>query len=274
MYKHEVIELLHTKLDVAYSNFDYDKTCIIVCPGWGETIEVLSYSMKELEKLNRPIIVLEHPKQLQPMSNPTNYHDNQYQKARNIIGVVEHFNLHKVDLIAHSEGAVNGLIAASIKPDLFRSISMLNPAGIVKYKTSLMFVVNMIRKIVLDAKRSYKSTINWALFKHHLFTVKSHGFAGFRMLWHDINSSAQQPIVGLVASLARYGVFTTIIAGKEDVIFPSKKIKQYINTDKIDKYIEVDGWHDELHYNPVKYQKIIRDTLKEVDAIQKLDQEQ
>ena len=269
MYKHETVSLEHADVNVAYANFDYDKTCMLVCPGWGESLDVLGYSMKELLKLNRPIVVLEHPKQFQPAANPTDYYDNQYQKAKDILGVAKHFNLLKVDLITHSEGSMNGLIAGSIKPDLIRSATLLNPSGIIEYKSSFMFATSMIRKIAVDAKRTYRNKIQWNIFKHHFWSGKAHGYNGIKRLILDLNAATRISIVSLVSSLNKYGVFIAVVAGKDDIIFPSDKIKKYLNEEKIDKYVEVDGWHDELHYNPKKYNKIIGDILREVDEVEK-----
>ncbi len=59
------------------------------------------------------------------------YPKEEVRKALNILGVLEEKDVEKTDVIAHSEGAVNTLIAASLYPEKFRNIVLFGPAGLI-----------------------------------------------------------------------------------------------------------------------------------------------
>ena len=64
----------------------------------------------------------------------------QLSKVLGVIESLEYLGADRVDAIAHSEGAIHAIVAASLYPEKFRSITLVNPAGIVGNQgfTSLM----------------------------------------------------------------------------------------------------------------------------------------
>lgn len=266
MFKHEVISAKHADIRVASINLNKKGSCMLLCPGWGESIEILKYSMNELKRLNRPLVVLEHPRQFKPVDNPLDVHNNQYQKAHNIISVIKHFNLSQIDLISHSEGSMNGLVAASINPEIFRSVTLLNPSGIVRFRSRAHFLMTLCRKVAVDAKRVRKMPQHGEIFKLHTKMGKKHGVVNTKQLREDLSSATKFSILGLISSLVKSNIFISVVAAKDDVLYPANSIKQRLETNQINKYVETEGWHDEMHYNPEKYAQIINEILTEIDG--------
>ncbi len=113
---------------------------ILLAPGWSETTATYKNSLKHIFARNDQVISLDHPRRGKAPGaealdnanraiNPEIVSRPELHKAQNIIAALEGSNVKKVDTIAHSEGAINVAIAASLRPDLFRNIVFVSPSG-------------------------------------------------------------------------------------------------------------------------------------------------
>ena len=104
-------------------------------PAWACTLPVYKLAITELAKLGRRVISLDHPRFGGSFSSAPSdesmkdYPQTQLRKALNILAVLEKKGIEKTDVIAHSEGAINTVIAAALQPEKFRNIVLYAPAG-------------------------------------------------------------------------------------------------------------------------------------------------
>lgn len=109
---------------------------VLIAPGWSDTVEVHEKGMKILADEGRRSLSLSHPRHGGTIAETFNeeaekYPDEEMRKAQSLLGFLEQKNIEKVDVVAHSEGAINACIAAMLQPEKFRSIILYAPAGLI-----------------------------------------------------------------------------------------------------------------------------------------------
>ncbi len=114
-----------------------DKVPLFIASGWGCSIEVYEQVFKIMVERGRRTISLNHPRQGGDLENKATeaeidtYPIEKLRKSYNILDVIEQKNIEKVDVLAHSEGAMNAILAAVLHPEKFRNIVLFGPAGMI-----------------------------------------------------------------------------------------------------------------------------------------------
>lgn len=252
----EVIDLVPPSVE--------DETPIFVAPGWTETPAVYKEVMKNLFKYRRILLTVGHPRKGGEPLNETEHKVEELRKATNLLRVLEAKGIEKAEFIAHSEGAINTTIAASIAPEQFESIVYVNPAGMVG-EAKLMeaverFMANMTADF-LRAKRDHSIREQFRI--RQLEGLKYIMANPFRALKETLAITTTE-IHHLLAELHYDGINLGILAAEDDVLFPEDKIKQYVKEDHIDAYRVIPGGHNELHYRPDHYSEAIMTMLDEI----------
>lgn len=113
---------------------------LFLAPGWSETTTTHKNTLKHIFAQNHQVISLDHPRlggtpsdqTLENAKEAVNAEDisrSELHKAQNIIAAIEASGAKRVDTITHSEGSINVALAASLRPDLFKNIVFVSPAG-------------------------------------------------------------------------------------------------------------------------------------------------
>lgn len=241
-----------------------NKTPIFVAPGWTETPTIYKEVMKSLFAYRRVLLTVGHPsKGGKPMSE-SEHKIEELRKATNLLRVLEVKAIEKADFIAHSEGAINTTIAASIAPEQFQSIVYVHPAGMIG-EARLMevierFMSNMTAEF-LRAKRDHTVRTQYRI--RQIEGLRYIMANPFRALREGLAISTTE-IHHLLAELHYDGINLGILAAEDDALFPEDKIKQYVKEDHIDAYRVIPGGHGELHYRPDHYSEAIMSMLEEI----------
>ena len=147
-------------LEIGFENAP-DKVPVVFSPGYGETPNTLKKSMRELASFKHRTMTFDHPqkeplkKHRQEISNfPETTYKYEIDKALNLLAVLKAKEISKADIIAHSEGAIYSIIAASIEPSKFRNIILYGGSGLVEMKdflSRIWFIMkNSLRQVVSD----------------------------------------------------------------------------------------------------------------------------
>lgn len=197
---------------------------ILFAPGWRETPELLKECMKEVYIKGRRVIALRHPVKL---TKPRNIHGNypliEYQKADTLLRVIKYKKLKRVDAIAHSEGGVNLTIAASIRPDKFRNLVLVTPAGLMGkdslFRLSLGFLQHL-RELsgmkILHIKTLRSSQDEKNILKR------------FNTLVKECSAMTSYDIHPLLIRLKKHSIKIAVLAGEKDTVFPLEKVKRHL----------------------------------------------
>ncbi len=240
---------------------------ILFAPGWRETPELQKECLFEVYSSGRRVITLIHTKKLSIISKQKEYPDVELQKAETLLEILSAKSIEKVDVITHSEGALNVAIAASLKPKQFRNLVLVAPAGLSGTNSIANITVGFIKHITQDGAlplitrkvqiKSHREKIN--ILKNASLALKE----GKAIAAYDIHP--------LLLNLKKKGVRTAVLVGKKDTVFPLKKVKSHLSKLSDDARFGFDvfatkpGGHD-LYSKPHEIMQQVERMLEELEA--------
>ncbi|MEK7133642.1 MAG: alpha/beta fold hydrolase [Patescibacteria group bacterium] len=108
---------------------------VLLAPAWACSINVYKPAIETLASKGRRVISLNHARNRRDSSFDEKLLDQysaaELTKAFNFLDVLDQKKIEKVDVIAHSEGCLNAVIAATLRPDKFRNLVLFAPAGLI-----------------------------------------------------------------------------------------------------------------------------------------------
>ncbi len=266
-HNRQEIESLGGKVEVVDVTPESLKTevPVIFAPGWGETPETFKDSIQAMTDLNRRVLSLEHARgggniDLGELKNE--YSADELRKAFALLDVLAEKDINKADVIAHSEGAINTVIAAAFQPERFRSIVFVGPAGLIgedKFpqlagRFSLKLIQNALTALLEPAKIGQMAQAGLETTKYILKNPTASLKEAVAISNSDIHETLKE--------LHEKGIGTAIIHGVDDPVFPMDKMQEVVNREQVDGFYSVKGGHDEIWAHPEKYVALAEQALE------------
>ncbi len=262
----EVVDVIPEELRTEVPTF--------IAPGWGCSIGSYEESLRSLSSLGRRALTLNHPRYgnsgEDTIDDVHGYPIDEVRKALNIIGVLDKKGIGQVDVVAHSEGAINATIAALIHPEKFRNLALYAPAGLIgkdNFQRLLRdFSDNLARErlyqtsseeITEEERVKIVSIINETLAYFSKNPVR-----GIK----EALAISNTEIGTLLKVLHDKGVGTFVMSGVDDQVFPMDKMQGTASTEFLDGFLAVQGGHYDLQIHPEKYVKAITDMFDKLEA--------
>lgn len=138
---------------------------VIIAPGWSEPPEVFEMSRAVMAARGRKSLAFDHPRVGGEVTPNPDYPTPELRKALALLDLIEHTGSEKVDVVAHSEGAIYSAIAASLKPEKFRNIVLVAPGGMIGKDTLPALLGRFSKKVArnltqgLTDKKTSKTVI-------------------------------------------------------------------------------------------------------------------
>ena len=218
---------------------------ILISSGWSGNPIILRDEIDEFLKSQRRVIALSFSGTRHSFSK-TNYPALEVGKAEAILQLVIGKNIPQVDIVAHSEGAIGVVIAASLEPQRFRSLVLVDPAGFIGKDSFPKLAGRFSLKMIRDNFRLlYDSQTRRPLAR---FLKEGTKFA----LTHPVQCMQEASAIprvqmeDLLKEIHTAGVRIAIVSGVDDPVFPMQRLQQVIKSNMIDGFVSVKGGHDEL----------------------------
>ena len=252
-----------------------DNVPVVIVPGWSEneqtyrkTAEVIYRSGRRVLSIGQSITNRESTEGGELVAR--NYPEVELKKAQILLKVFEDFGVEKADVVAHSEGAINILMAAILRPDLFRNIVLDKPAGLIGRDTKSALMGRFMRLLVQEA-----------MLRPKLFTDPTSSIrAGTRTALYiaanpvrvikEMNAITTFEITDLMKALHNHGITFSVISGVNDPLFPVKRQIEYMRengTPSIEGYYSVVGGHNELSIHADKHAAL---AINALDSLQRV----
>lgn len=239
---------------------------VLLAPGWGETPKVFEDVIDEVVKAGRRAITLKYISAQNPLLE-TNLLGVEMDKAEAFLGWLENKEIDKVDAIAHSSGALSIAFAASIQPERFRNIVLVDPAGMIGKDTFPRLLGRFSIKGIVDAyhaatSQSRRKPISRLYIEGAKFVVE-HPAQSLK----EAVAVSRSDIYETVKELRNSGIRIGVMAGKFDPVFPMKsKIQRRVKAGSVDGFLSLRGGHGELHYQR-RYAKAAESLLTSLEQI-------
>jgi len=229
--------------------FPKDTVPILLAPGWGDTPQSYKESLKVIHDGNRRVLSVSHPRRGENITGEyPDYPMAEIRKMQSLIGVISQKNLGKVDVIAHSEGAINAIIAATLHPDKFRNIVLVSPGGLIGEDKLRKLVTRMHVSSIHDITQAMRSF-------HEIGPLTNAGVAMAKYFLNNPNRAreelkaiAKSDILEMIKNLHDGGIGIAIIQGEDDPIFPISRIGEVLrdSKDSIDGFYSFKGGHNKI----------------------------
>lgn len=198
----------------------------LFAPGWRETPELMKDCLEITYKTGRRIISLNHSTRSYKMKKLNNFPAVEVQKAKTLLDVIKEKNIPRVDIITHSEGAINVAIAATLEPKKFRNLILVSPAGLIGPDSLIRLLYGFTQHILaskhptvrlLRGFRKQKQQKKAGYIKSLLLALQE----GKALTTYDIHP--------LLVNLRKQGIKIAVVAGENDTAFPLEKMKKHFN---------------------------------------------
>jgi len=231
---------------------------VFIAPGWGNTSLTFKNIMGEFTKNGHRSLLVEH-KRAQTMSSiDEQYSTEDLQRAFEIIEALDKKGIAQTDAVGYSEGTIDLVVAATLFPERFRSLVLLNPNGVIGEDSFAKLVARFHAEIARNtvssfgSKEEIKATL--AVYKD----VASEILKNPALAARETLSIAKSNTLPALANLKQKGIRISIIAGVDDKMFPIKKMQEEVKAEHVDGFYSVKGGHFEAFKKPEQYTSLIR----------------
>jgi len=246
----------------------------ILLPGWGTSPELYKRNINELARYQRRVLSIEtasgiEDSALKVLPGAEGVPEVEMRRISALISVMEKKKLDLVDIVGHSYGGMYAAFGAMLRPEKFRNIVLVNPAGIVGPDSSLQLLQRASIEALQEAMRGMKekslrdSLIHIA--SHSASTISTSPFHACR----EVIAIANTEIHNTLAFLKEKGVHISIIHTIDDATFPMERVQKIVDAGHIDGFYSAKGGHNEFILNPEKYTKLVDEALSSMEKSRK-----
>lgn len=275
-----------------------DKTPVLIAPAWAIPLDAYKDGARVLVENGRRALSMTHPAERDHdlLTNAQRERVREFpaesiRKASELIAFIRAKGAdaeHPVDVVGHSEGAMNTVIAALLEPDLFRNIILYAPPGFAgpdsRMRLARGYISQVIEPMPIIGARNLKSLEARAPLSAddkadieqlardgkigpNLVPISypaipeversdddkkamgSYGLSYIRKMPAALKMS-QTELLQHTQTLRRHGIGVGIISGVDDLVFPVADMARHLSGGKVDAFLAVRGKHGQLADSP------------------------
>lgn len=250
----------------------------------------------ELGMLGNRVIAMENPHGIDSSritddekkwasQHQNNLPDIELRKTAMALETMEQKGIEKTDIIAHSEGAIYAILFALMHPEKVRSITLMDPAGMIGKDGFWNLIArtlgdaslqgeNINKKIAgIDPRQEHhpdreldKDETNKLMEEGAEAQANSKaGFDVWLKAWaagpikniKAIRAIANSDITPALEYLREQGVTIGICHGVDDKVFSKDEMFKNMKPGMVDNFISITGTHSSFVHNPGKYAPVI-----------------
>lgn len=226
---------------------------VVIAAGWSGSPKTYFPSQTVLASRGRTSFVFDHPRRGGEVKLNSPYPEAESRKAYTLLEVIKSTDKAKVDVLAHSEGAIYTAIAASLKPEKFRNIVFVAPAGMIGKDTIVQLLKRSYRKSVRHKAQATAERTTAVRFKNVQKDSVSYFLQNPQRAIDEGIAISKSDISGMLTHLHSKGIGIVIIQHAEDEAFPLERIQKKAKTTQFNGILSVTGLHDDVYMHPEKY---------------------
>lgn len=205
---------------------------VLIVPGWGLTPQEWKGNMKALVAAGRRTLAVDAVHG----SNVTTETSNPIPEAANrkltpFVKALKDRGISKTDAIAHSEGCIELLLAARECHDLFRTLVLVNPGGMIGEDSLPRLSARFAKEVVTGA---WNAVRQGKIKEYMRIANKVTHSAVTRPLFSfkEAQVIASTQVVDLLQELKLKGINVVIIQGPSDPVFPMGRMRKELQQQK------------------------------------------
>lgn len=244
-------------------------TPILLVPGWSENAATYKKSLRVIYEEKRKAVTVGNFKKDEEVSRSGEELDVEVLKAQLLLDTLSHKGFPQVDVIAHSEGAINALVAAMLEPSHFRNIVLDKPAGFIGFDTRAQLMGRFVKLLIQEAVLRPKSLTDPTGAARAALRTARYCAENPKRVIEEMDALTSYDISDLISLLKDRGVMVSVISGVDDPLFPVRRQVENMRNagvPQIEGYYSVVGGHNELSIHPEKHTALAVNAL---DSLQR-----
>ncbi len=264
----EIVEFDNDKLEVVDIKPEIEKSevPVVVAPGWGATPEVLKDNILTLAEEGRRTISINAPHGIETQEEG-HFPEVELRKVTALIETLDKKGIDKVDAVAHSEAGIYTTIAATLYPEKFRNLVLVDPGGMIGEDNMARLAKDFTHDVgIKQTMNSFKNP------KHIKPILRAFKEAGKTIVDNPVKSTqevmaiANTQIHELLKGLKEQGIGISIIHGVDDKAFPMDRVQEIADKDQLDGFYSVKGTHNQFYLQPKEYTQLAEQALSALEA--------
>lgn len=234
-------------VEVMPANLPEGEVPIVMAGGWTEGPAAFKDTMEELYERGRWVIAVDHPTHGNTVEARDDHPEVKLFKAANYEDVLEAKGIEQADVIAHSAGAGDAVVWATLS-DRVRNLVLTNPEGMIGTDSFPRLIARFSPKMARSIGVSAVNKAAWRALKSGGKNVFGRP-AKVKRAWDEAVAISRANSKDAVTSLRAAGHKIGVLQSNADPVFPAKRIAANMDLDQIDGYasnVRKRAGHDEL----------------------------
>jgi len=234
-------------VEVIPANLPDGEVPIVLAGGWTEGSAALKDTMEELYERGRWVIAVDHPTHGNTVEARDDHPEVKLFKAANYEDVLEAKGIEQADVIAHSAGAGDAVVWATLS-ERVRNMVLANPEGMISTDSFPLLIARFQPKMARSIGVSLVSKAARRALVSGSKNVVGRP-AKVKRAWDEAVAISRANSKAAIASLRAAGHKIGVLQSNADPVFPAKRIAANMDLDQIDGYasnVRKRAGHDEL----------------------------
>jgi pimeloyl-ACP methyl ester carboxylesterase len=175
-------------------------------------------------------------------------------KAKSILAVLNECKIEKIDVVAHSEGAINSIISALLSPEKFRNIIIVGSAGITDKgeDNALHRTIGFARTTMQDVRKFFKNPDSREALLRASNESTKYVAGNPAAAVDEVGAIASFNIEEMIEKLHEKGIKISLVHGTDDTMFPMDEMqtKKLVENEAIYEFFPMKGHYHHDIYMP------------------------
>jgi len=250
----EKMTLSGEEVDVYDIKPEHEKTSVPVwmAPGWTGAPLMYRDNIKTLVSKDRRVLGVDAPHGIDfnnaemPDADYEKIPDAILRKIAAMINTIKEKGIEKVDAVGHSEGCLDLVLAATLYPECFQDLVLVNPAGMIG-KDSLPrlmvgFTSDIVKGYIEEIRAGGLSEPSLRASKVMMGSIVQSPVQAFK----QVLAIADADLPEFILNLRKQGIGVVIVSGVDDEAFPSDRMQKTITSEMVDGFYVVEGKHNQF----------------------------
>ena len=189
------------------------------------------------------------------------------RKAMAILKTAEIKGITGLNVVAHSEGAINSSFAAKLDSEKFQNMIFVDPAGMIGKDNIFRLIKGNFRELIRGAKANKENPPEFN-FKANPERARLYFRQTLLQTLKEVYAISQSDIRDLIRDLKASGIGISVIHSVDDKMFPMEKMQDGLTAEDVDGFYSIKGkggGHQEIINSPTAMGKLINKALEALE---------